>query len=45
LVSDEPGPAAIEYGLMPTLIAVAIITTATVATHLRTRFTNIGNGR
>jgi pilus assembly protein Flp/PilA len=41
-VKDERGVTAIEYGLIATLIAVAIITSVTtVGTNLTTKFTAI----
>ncbi|MGE7417649.1 Flp family type IVb pilin [Methylobacterium tarhaniae] len=41
-VSDESGATAIEYGLIATLIALAIIGAArTVGTNLSNQFTNI----
>jgi pilus assembly protein Flp/PilA len=41
---DESGATAIEYGLIATLIAVAIIVGATaVGTALNTTFTDISN--
>ena len=44
LLNDETGATAIEYGLIAALIAVAIITAATmVGNNLGTTFTRIGN--
>lgn len=41
---DESGATAIEYGLIATLIALAIITGAgAIGTNLGTQFTNIAN--
>jgi pilus assembly protein Flp/PilA len=41
-LKDERGVTAIEYGLLASLIAVAIITTVTgVGTNLNTKFTAI----
>jgi pilus assembly protein Flp/PilA len=43
-VKDESGATAIEYGLIATLIALAIITAAgSVGTALNTKFTDIKN--
>ena len=42
-LADQAGATAIEYGLIATLIAVAIIGAVTgVATSLKTTFNNIG---
>jgi len=44
LGSDESGATAIEYGLIAALIAVAIISGATlVGGSLKTTFTTVGN--
>jgi pilus assembly protein Flp/PilA len=41
-VSDESGATAIEYGLIATLIAVAVITAVkSIGTNLNGQFTNI----
>lgn len=41
-LKDERGVTAIEYGLLASLIAVAIITTVTgIGTNLNTKFTSI----
>jgi pilus assembly protein Flp/PilA len=41
-VSDESGATAIEYGLIATLIALAVIVAAkSVGTNLSSQFTNI----
>ncbi len=41
-ISDESGATAIEYGLIATLIALAVIVAAgTVGTNLSKQFTNI----
>ncbi|QRE77463.1 Flp family type IVb pilin [Methylobacterium aquaticum] len=43
-VSDESGATAIEYGLIATLIALAVITAATtVGTNLGLQFNKIAN--
>jgi len=42
-MNDESGATAIEYGLIVSLIAVAIVTAVTtVGTNLTTKFTSIG---
>ena len=44
LLRDESGAAAVEYGLIAALIAVAIISGATtVGNNLATTFNNIAN--
>ena len=41
---DEEGATAIEYGLLASLIAVAIIATVTlIGTNLNTTFTSVAN--
>ena len=41
---DEAGATAIEYGLIASLIAIAILTAVTaVGTDLQSTFNNIGN--
>lgn len=44
LLKDESGATAIEYGLIATLVAVAIITGATqLGTALNTKFANLAS--
>ena len=43
-IKDESGATAIEYGLLASLIAVAIITAVTtLGTNASTTFTNVAN--